>query len=117
MEYICNMIVFREISNRKQLFLTLCKQHHVKSLYAFGSSITEKFDEKTSDVDLLIELDEDDPVERGEKLISIWDALEDFFQRKVDLLTETSIRNPYLRKSIDDTKELIYDGSRQKVFV
>ena len=39
------------------------------------------------------------------------------FNRKVDLLTDSSIRNPFLRKSIDTTKILIYDGAGQKVLV
>jgi len=65
----------------------------------------------------LVAIDDADPVERGEKLISLWDTFEIFFKRKVDLLTETSIHNPYLRKSIDSTKVLIYDGARQKVLV
>ena len=55
--------------------------------------------------------------ERGEKLISIWDTLEDFFHRKVDFYTDSSIHNPYLRKSIDASKILIYDGTSQKVLV
>lgn len=86
-------------------------------LYAFGSSISEKFDPKTSDIDLLVEIDSKDPVDRGEKLLSLWDLFEDFFKRKVDLLTESSIRNPFLRKNIDSTKVLIYDGSGQKVII
>jgi len=65
----------------------------------------------------LVEIDDTDPMERGEKLISLWDTFENLFKRKVDLLTETSIHNPYLRKSIDSTKILIYDGAKQKVLV
>lgn len=98
-------------------FLSLCKTHNVKTLYAFGSSITDQFNEASSDIDLLIEIDTDDPIERGENLISIWDKLEQFFQRKVDLLTNASIKNPILRKSIDSTKVLIYDGKEQKISV
>ena len=88
-----------------------------KYLYAFGSSVTDRFDSGTSDIDLLVEIDGSDPIERGEKLISLWDSFEDFFHRKVDLLTDSSIRNPFLRKSIDSTKILIYDGSGQKVLI
>ena len=79
-------------------FISLCKMHKVKSLYAFGSSISDKFNEETSDIDLLIEIDNEDPLERGENLINIWDKLEEFFQRKVDLLTYNSIKNPVLKK-------------------
>lgn len=70
-----------------------------------------------SDIDLLVEIDDSDPIERGENLLSLWDKFEDFFNRKVDLLTESSIRNPYLRDSIDATKILIYDGTGQKILV
>lgn len=98
-------------------FLTLCKTHNVKNLYAFGSSVTDEFDKNTSDIDLLIEIDNDDPIERGENLMSIWDQLEQFFQRKVDLLTDSSIKNPVLKNNIDSTKILIYDGQRQEIFV
>lgn len=98
-------------------FLSLCKAHNVTRLYAFGSSITDKFNENTSDIDLLIEIDTEDPIERGEKLMSIWDKFEHFFQRKVDLLTNNSIKNPFLKKSIDSTKVLIYDGKKQKISI
>ena len=111
------MILTDEISKRKDDFKALCLNHKVKYLFAFGSSITDRFDYDTSDIDLLVEIDDNDPVERGEKLISLWDTFEIFFHRKVDLLTDSSVRNPFLRKSIDSTKILIYDGSGQKVFI
>lgn len=96
-------------------FLLLCKSHNVKNIYAFGSAITDNFDEESSDIDFLIEIDNDDPIARGEHLMSIWNKFEDFFQRKVDLLTNASIKNPVLRKNIDATKILIYDGKEQKI--
>ena len=111
------MFVRDEIAKKLYDFSTLCQSHKVKYLYAFGSSVSDRFDDTKSDIDLLVEIDDDDPIERGEKLISLWDTFEGFFNRKVDLLTDSSIRNPYLRKSIDNTKILIYDGSRQKVLV
>lgn len=96
-------------------FTTLCRLYNVKNLYAFGSATTDEFDENSSDIDLLIEIEENDPLERGEKLLAIWDKLEEFFERKVDLLTQSSLKNPILRKNIDATKISIYDGKRQEV--
>jgi predicted nucleotidyltransferase len=92
-------------------FLSLCKNYDVKNLYAFGSSITENFNEASSDIDLLVELNTEDPLKRGQNLIDLWDKLEAFFKRKVDLLTSSSIKNPILKRSIDATKILIYDDS------
>jgi predicted nucleotidyltransferase len=86
-------------------------------MYAFGSSVTNHFDPVKSDIDVVVTIDIEDPVECGEKLLSLWDSLEVFFERKVDLLTDDSIRNPFLKKSIEATKKLIYDGQGEKVLV
>lgn len=97
------------ILGRKQEFFRLCKSHNVSTLFAFGSVVTDRFDEAQSDIDLLVELDEPDPLLKGEKLMSLWDGFEVFFQRKVDLITKKALENPFLIKSIDDSKVLIYD--------
>ncbi len=111
------MMIRHEISKKVDDFTTLCEDHKVRYLYAFGSSITDQFNDENSDIDLLVEIDLTDPIDRGETLISLWDTFERFFNRRVDLLTYSSIRNPYLQKSIDSTKILIYDGSGKKVFI
>ena len=105
----------KSIESKSEEFLTLCKTHDVKSLYAFGSSTTDKFDVNSSDIDLLVEIETADPIERGEKLMDLWEKFENFFQRRVDLLTSKSLRNPFLKKSIDSSKILIYDGQRQEI--
>jgi len=95
--------------SRRQEFIGLCKSHDVSTLFAFGSVVTNRFDDERSDIDLLVELDEIDPLLKGEKLMSLWDGFEVFFQRKVDLLTKKALKNPFLIKSIDNSKVLIYD--------
>ncbi len=111
------MILQDEILRQINDFKSICKDHNVRYLYAFGSSITDNFDINRSDIDLLVDIDTNDPIDRGEKLMSLWDSFERFFHRKVDLLTDASIRNPYLRKSIDSTKKLIYDGQGAQVLI
>lgn len=98
-------------------FVDLCRSHKVDKIYAFGSSITDHFDPEKSDIDIVVKIDIDEPADRGEALLSLWNKLEILFQRKVDLLTEDSIRNPYLKANINRTKRLIYDGEGEKVFV
>ncbi|MDT0648280.1 nucleotidyltransferase domain-containing protein [Zunongwangia sp. F260] len=114
-DYISFMKIQDRIHAKMIDFTSLCKLHNVKNLYAFGSATTDQFDKNLSDIDLLIEIEESDPLERGEKLLAIWEKLEEFFQRKVDLLTLSSLKNPILRKNIEATKILIYDGKRQEV--
>jgi len=96
-------------------FILLCKSHDVKSVYAFGSSVADNFNEDSSDIDLLVELNTEDPIKRGQNLLDLWDKLEAYVQRKVDLLTPSSIRNSILRKNIDSSKVLVYDSQWLKV--
>lgn len=105
------------VNERYTDFVDLCRSHKVDKIYAFGSSITDHFDPNKSDIDIVVKVDIKDPIERGETLLSLWDKLEALFKRKVDLLTEDSIRNPYLKANINRTKKLIYDGEVEKVFV
>ena len=111
------MIIKDLINKRLSDFIYLCKTHKVKYIYAFGSSVTDKFDYEKSDIDLIVEINDTDPIDKGEKLISLWDKLENFFQRKVDLLTDKPIENSYLRNSIESTKILIYDGKSQEILI
>lgn len=87
----------------------LCHEFGVQRLYAFGSVLTKHFDIKKSDIDLMVELRPMPPLVRGETLLALWDALEAIFARKVDLLTDQPIQNPYLRNRINRTKLLIYE--------
>jgi len=89
----------------------------VNKLYFFGSALSPKFNEDTSDIDVLVEVGDLPPEERGENLIALWDSLELLFNRKVDLLTENSLRNPYFKKEVEQTKKLIYDRQSHKIFI
>lgn len=89
--------------------------HQVSKAYFFGSVLTSSFNSTTSDLDILVEMDEKDPLKRGENLLSLWDSLEKELDRKVDLLTLESIKNPILSQEIARTKKIFYDRSEEKV--
>jgi len=103
------------LSGRRIEFEQLCRESGVQSLFVFGSLAKGSFREKDSDIDLLIDLKASNPLERGEILMKIWDQFESFFQRKVDLLTWSSLKNPILKKEIESTKVLLYDGECHKI--
>lgn len=92
-------------------FERLCKEHEVATLHVFGSAVHGPFGDD-SDVDLLVDLKTRDPLRFGELLLDLWDRLEAFFNRKVDLLTLRSVKNPVMREEIERTKQLVYDGSQ-----
>lgn len=88
-------------------FISLCKSHKVKELYAFGSVVNGNFTEQ-SDIDLLVEIDEKNPINKGKLLLSLYDKFEKLFNKKIDLLTPGSIRNPILEEYIGASKKLVY---------
>ena len=92
----------------KELF-SICESLQVSKLYLFGSALTGYFDVKSSDLDFLVEIDEKDPLQKGDLLLQLWENLELIFGRQVDLLTPESIKNYLLLQQIDSTKKLLYD--------
>jgi uncharacterized protein len=87
----------------------LCKLQGVKSLYAFGSVLTDRFGEE-SDVDLIVDLYENDPLEYTEKYFNLKFGLEDILGRRVDLLEERSLINPVVKQEIENSKRVVYEG-------
>lgn len=105
------------IEKHQDQLLKLCRQYRVDKLYAFGSVVTDKFDENTSDIDLMVVLQPMPPIKKGETLINLWDALELLFNRSVDLLTDQPIKNQFLHQRIEQTKHLIYNRGSKKILI
>lgn len=85
----------------------ICNKHKVDLMYVFGSSITQHFTE-SSDVDFLVKFGNVDLYDYFENLLNLKENLENILQRKVDILEMQAVKNPYLKKSIDNNKLLIY---------
>jgi len=85
----------------------LCKQNRVRSLYVFGSVLTDKFNEK-SDIDLLVDIDSNDPLVYADYYFNLKFALQELFKRPIDLLESKAMKNPYIIRNIDRSKFLIY---------
>ena len=95
------------IENYSEDINALCQKHKVKSLYAFGSILTEKFHDE-SDVDFLVEFLQLEVLEYGDNYFDLKFSLEEILKRKIDLLEEKALKNPYFIKSISQHKKKIY---------
>ena len=85
----------------------LCKDHKVKSLYAFGSVLSDQFSQ-TSDIDLIVDFDNIDVSKYADNYFGLKFSLEDIFRRPIDLLEEKAIKNPYFKKAISQKRQLVY---------
>ena len=85
----------------------LCLKHKVGRLFAFGSVITDRF-RSDSDIDLIVDFSGVELYDYADNYFDLIYSLERLFNRDVDLLEDKAISNPYLRRNIDSSKQLIY---------
>ena len=95
------------ISQNIEFINALCKSHKVKSLYAFGSVLTDKFNDQ-SDIDLIVNFNDVKLLDYADNYFDLKFSLEDTLKRSVDLLEEKAIKNPYFKKAIEKDMQLIY---------
>ncbi len=86
----------------------LCKRHNVRSLFAFGSVCTDTFGKK-SDINLLVSFYSMVPGDYADNYFDMADEFEKLFQRRVDLITDKCLSNPYFIASVNQTKTLLYE--------
>jgi len=91
----------------------LCREYGVERLELFGSATSEAFDAASSDLDFIVRF-ADTSSGYADRYLDFAEALEELFGRDVDLVTERSISNPYFRKSVDVTREVVYDRRREE---
>ena len=83
-----------------------CSRYSIVELGVFGSSIRDDFS-KSSDIDFLVTF-------RNDAKISLFDImdleaeLKKKFNRDIDVVEKEALRNPYRRKNILETSEIVY---------
>lgn len=92
----------------------LCRRHGVERLYLFGSAAGGR-SERPGDLDFLVEMRDRQPTASyADRYLDFADELERLFGRRVDLVSEESIRNPYFRREVEATRELVYGRPREE---
>jgi hypothetical protein len=95
----------------------LCRRYGVERLYLFGSGAAERLG-SSSDLDFLVEMADRQPSGAyAHRYLDFAEELERLFARRVDLLTEQAVRNPYLRREIQTTRQLVYGEPREEAAV
>ncbi len=84
-----------------------CERCGVRRLVIFGSAVTERFDESTSDIDFLVEF-RDDVVNRFDAYFGLKESLEALLGRPVDLVAPAALENPYFAASVEKSGHELY---------
>ena len=106
------------VEQSKPAVAELCRRFRVRRLYLFGSAAAARFDPKASDLDFLVEISDRRPTATyADRYLGLAEALERLFGRRVDLVTEQSIRNPYLQREVEATRQLVYEQRGEETTV
>jgi len=57
---------------------------------------------------LLLSIIDPDPLIAGENLLNFYMDLEELMGRRIDLVDEDCLKNPYFIEELNETKQLIY---------
>ncbi len=89
----------------------LCHHYGVKRLALFGSAASDQFDPAGSDFDFIVDFEDADTDPRIHiRYIDFGDSLETLLGRKIDLLTDRSLK-PRFREFIQDQRQMVYEST------
>lgn len=93
----------------------LCEKYYVRKLTIFGSAVKGTFNPEKSDLDFVVEFD-DDPTKTdyswGGRSMALLQDLQDLFVRNVDLVERRAIENPYFHRVLALTERPVYERTR-----
>lgn len=86
----------------------LCQRYQVRRLAVFGSALRRDFNTASSDVDVVVEFEPLPVAVRMQNYLELRDGLSQLFGRRVDLIEEGAIRNPYILRRMEEEQQLLY---------
>ncbi|WP_428119162.1 nucleotidyltransferase family protein [Candidatus Poriferisodalis sp.] len=88
----------------------LCKRFNVLRLDLFGSAARGSFDPDRSDLDFLVDFQPVALDDYSNTYFGLLEALEDLFDRSVDLVVRAAIKNPYFLEAVETTRIPVYEA-------
>lgn len=98
------------VAERAEEIRELCRRHGVKRLDLFGSAARDDFDPAASDLDFLVTFHTGVRKARAGDYFDLHQDLEQLFGHSVDLVMDSAIDNPYIRKSVDEDRTPLYEA-------
>jgi len=96
------------ISQYRDELEVLCRHYHVLRLELFGSAASSEINPDTSDLDFLVMFDELEPAIYADAYLGFYKSLTALFDRRIELVSTTSITNPYFLENIQRNRETLY---------
>ena len=105
------------IENNISQLQQVCEQYHVSQLFIIGSVVKGNA-RPDSDIDLVAYFLPDIALEDyADNFFDFIYALEDIFNKKIDLISGKAMKNPYFIEEVERTKMLVYEQPNKKIAV
>jgi len=95
-----------KIEDYKQVIKKIYEDLRVRNLDLVGSASREDFQSERSDIDVLVEFIGSDRL--FDRYFELKIRLEEQLGRQVDVIQESGVKNPYVRKSLNRDKVRLY---------
>lgn len=96
------------IEDKHEAIAALCRRYGVVRLYVFGSVLREDFCPSESDVDFLVEFGPMDGRSKAHAYFDMLDDLRELLGAEVDLVMVGAVKNRYIARDIERTKQVLY---------
>ena len=93
---------------QREAITEACRRHPVARLHAFGSVVGSHYQPGVSDIDLLVEFQPCDAGALYKAYFSLLNELRQQLPAPIDLVMADSVRNPYIKASIEADKQILY---------
>lgn len=100
--------MIQAIDQQRNAVAALCQSTGARRLEAFGSAVRDDFDPERSDLDFLVAFDDLPPARYADAYFALKTGLEALFGRPVDLITDSSLANPYFRERVTAEARTLY---------
>ena len=88
--------------------LAPARRHHVARLDVFGSVLRSDYRPGESEIDLLVEFQPLDPASLYKAYFALLNDLRVGLASRVDLVMADAVRNPYVKQTIEASRQQIY---------
>jgi len=96
------------LHDNREAIAALCERFAVARLDIFGSALRDDFRPGESDLDLLVEFAPMDPHALADAYFGLLDSLRELLGPKIDLVMADAVKNRYIAREIERTKQLFY---------
>ena len=96
------------LQSKREAIVEACARHGVARLEVFGSALRDDFKCDESDLDLLVEFEPMEPYARVEAYFGLLEELRHLLKRDIDLVMAGAVKNPYIAREIEHTKQGFY---------